>query len=246
MKKYFNILCLSMFCAVLAVSCSKKGFDPDDYAPSDKAEEGFGIADRSLTRFTISMDNGDFVTINELNDELEIKNIATGSRLLADYEVRKAVAAPDGTREITARLNHFSIIPTPEIVRSTDEDVETYVGAEPMNVAEAVVTSGKYLNVNYQVKYLNPKAEHRISLLVDEEASDENTVVLWLKHNALEDIPILETFKYGRVSFKVEDLIPEGKDEINVKLSWKTYVQGTKERSFVLRRDTDHTIVAYK
>ncbi len=246
MKKFVNMFCLSALCAVLAVSCSKKGFDLDDYAPSDKAEEGFGIADRSLTRFTISMDNGDFVTIDELNEELEVKSITTGSRLLANYEVKETVSAPDGTREITARLNHFSIIPTPEIVRSTDEDAETYVGVEPLNVAEAVISSGKYLNVNYQIKYLNPKADHRISLLVDEEASDENTVVLWLKHNALDDIPILETFKYGRVSFNVEDLIPEGKDRIDVKLSWKTYVQGTKERSFVLQRNTDHTIVAYK
>ena len=246
MNKFFNMFFLSALLLLGTLSCSKYGFDPDDYAPSEHAEEGFGVADRSLTHFTITMDNGDFITIDELNDELEIKNITTGSRLLANYEVKQTSTTPEGTRNITARLNHFSIITTPDIVYSTDEDVESYVGVEPMNVAEMAISWGKYLNVNYQVKYLNPKAEHRISLLVDEALSDENTVVLWLKHNALEDIPILDTYKYGRVSFNVEDLIPAGKESINVKLSWKTYVQGTKERSFVLQRNTDHTIVEYK
>ena len=77
------------------------------------------------------------------------------------------------------------------------------------------------LNIDFAVLRFDPQLAHFINLYVDEENSDENNVVVILKHNAYEDPTTALAF--GRVSFDISKLVPEGKSSIFVTLRWSNY-----------------------
>ena len=62
-----------------------------------------------------------------------------------------------------------------------------------------------------------------LNLVVDEERSTDERVYVTLTHNAFGDARMYRG--YGRVSFDIADLLPEGKDQIVVVLGWTDYAQ---------------------
>ena len=101
----------------------------------------------------------------------------------------------------------------------TPEELEE-LGNDPIYVENAWF-GGKYLNIDFAVLRFDPQLAHFINLYVDEEGSDENNVVVVLKHNAYGDPTT--SLAFGRVSFDISKLVPEGKSSILVTLRWRNY-----------------------
>lgn len=124
-----------------------------------------------------------------------------------------------------------------------DEEHRTdSVGNDPINVTEAWL-SGDYLNVEFKVAMKhNSSVQHFINLVQDDVETHGDTVYLYLRHNAYEDaIDLTEgrpagefRWGFGRVSFDVTSIVPEGQSSVPVKFIWTAFnkdLTGTVEKS---------------
>ena len=124
-----------------------------------------------------------------------------------------------------------------------DEEHRTdSVGNDPINVTEAWL-SGDYLNVEFKVAMKhNSSVQHFINLVQDDVETHGDTVYLYLRHNAYEDaIDLAEgrptgefRWGFGRVSFDVTSIVPEGQSSVPVKFIWTAFnkdLTGTVEKS---------------
>ena len=80
------------------------------------------------------------------------------------------------------------------------------------------------------------QATHTVDLLVDLSKPVEDTLHIWLKHNAAGDTPapdaMLEEYNIYRFysSFPVGSFFPEGKKEAVIEINW-TWETGAKKTS---------------
>ncbi|MFQ8806879.1 MAG: hypothetical protein ACLR8Y_19705 [Alistipes indistinctus] len=96
----------------------------------------------------------------------------------------------------------------------------TALGNDPIDVEDAWF-GGNYLNVNFFVFRFDPSLAHFINLLVDEQNSTADNVVVILKHNAYGDPAT--SLAFGRVSFDISGLVPAGQKSVKITLKWTNY-----------------------
>lgn len=77
------------------------------------------------------------------------------------------------------------------------------------------------MNVNFFVFRFDPSLAHFINLLVDEQNSTADNVVVILKHNAYGDPAT--SLALGRVSFDISGLVPAGQKSVKITLKWTNY-----------------------
>lgn len=165
--------------------------------------------------YTIKTDAGN--TLHIVENLLPTFPVEDGMRVRVNFTIQ----AQSGS-DLNVRLNAIEKVLCKEPVYSsklTPEELEE-LGNDPIYVENAWF-GGKYLNIDFAVLRFDPQLAHFINLYVDEEGSDENNVVVVLKHNAYGDPTT--SLAFGRVSFDISKLVPEGKSSILVTLRWRNY-----------------------
>ena len=165
--------------------------------------------------YTIKTDAGN--TLHIVENLLPTFPVEDGMRVRVNFTIQEQSGS-----DLNVRLNAIEKVLSKEPVYSsqlTPEELEE-LGNDPIYVENAWF-GGKYLNIDFAVLRFDPQLAHFINLYVDEEGSDENNVVVVLKHNAYGDPTT--SLAFGRVSFDISKLVPEGKSSILVTLRWRNY-----------------------
>ena len=124
-----------------------------------------------------------------------------------------------------------------------DEEHRTdSIGNDPIEVTEAWL-GGKYLNVEFEVPVKhNSTVQHFINLVQDDVESHNDTVYVYLRHNAYEDAiedangrTSVRDYRWmgGRVSFDLTSILPDGETSVPVKFIWTAFgknLEGTVEK----------------
>lgn len=140
----------------------------------------------------------------------------------------------DGQKYYDIRLNAMQEILSKKPVYSSS--VEDELGNDPIDVDQSWF-GGRYLNVNFYLELqTNSDVKHFINLLVNEEHPNANAdnVYVELRHNAYNEKPQERTF--GRISFDISELIPEGRNSVTVHLQYTNYAGDTVTESRVYSR----------
>lgn len=175
----------------------------------------YGEVNGTAESYTIKTDAGN--TLHIVENLLPTFPVEDGMRVRVNFTIQEQT----GT-DLNVRLNAIEKVLSKEPVYSsqlTSEELEE-LGNDPIYVENAWF-GGKYLNIDFAVLRFDPQLAHFINLYVDEEGSDENNVVVVLKHNAYNDPTT--SLAFGRVSFDISKLVPEGKESILVTLRWRNY-----------------------
>lgn len=117
------------------------------------------------------------------------------------------------------------------------------IGNDPINVQKAWIAS-KYLNVEFEVPFkTGSSVRHFINLVYDDVTLHNDTMYVYLRHNAYEDAVDLTEGRrpageyhwgYGRVSFDLTPILPDGQESVPVKFIWTEFnreMTGTQEKS---------------
>ena len=227
MKTILKSTSLFLTATVLFPACS---LNEDANAPlSDPGNFWQGYAD-------VSMPGGegrDFDLV--LDDGMVLEVVSLLSPVPADYGLRDGLRGvvnfskisehiESGTMHWEVRLNGMQKVLTKTPVGGDGATLAdgTPLGNDPINVRRMWL-SGKYLNTTFLFKWDDAKVVHGINLWVDREhpGADAQNVYVELRHNARGDGKYYEAF--GRVSFDIRELIPEGQNAVTVHFSYTDY-----------------------
>ena len=205
-SKLFALLIAAL--SVALVSCNKDG-------SSDNFYVSYGVIVGTQDAYTIKTDGGNTLTVIE--NLVPSFPVVDGMRVRVNYTIEKQTA-----NGFEVRLNAIEKILSKDPVYSTKLTPEelTALGNDPIDVEDAWF-GGNYLNVNFFVFRFDPSLAHFINLLVDEQNSTADNVVVILKHNAYGDPAT--SLAFGRVSFDISGLVPAGQKSVKITLKWTNY-----------------------
>ncbi|MCQ2146914.1 MAG: hypothetical protein MJZ16_05290 [Bacteroidales bacterium] len=130
------------------------------------------------------------------------------------------------------RLKEIHSVLSKDVLKSDEIDEES-VGSSPINLASGWVSKG-YFNIIFNFTYFAESlTKHFINLVIDKEKSTDENVVLQLRHNGYDETldkasdNDLAKVRVGTgyASFRIDDLIPEGKDKISTTVNWVWHSQ---------------------
>ncbi len=197
------------------VSCDKDSHSDYFYVGDDRFYVSYGVVVGTQEAYTIRTDVG--------NTLIVVENLCPSFAMEDSMRVRINYTIDRQTSEgFEIRLNAIEKILSKAPVYSTEltSDELADLGDDPIEVAEAWF-GGNYLNINFLVFRYDPALAHFINLLVDEENSTEDDVVVILKHNAYDDPTT--SLAFSRVSFDLSDLVPIGQESVKITLKWTDY-----------------------
>lgn len=125
------------------------------------------------------------------------------------------------------RLRELHSVLTKDVLNS-DEIDDAVIGDSAIRLSNGWVSKG-YFNVYFHFTYFaESRTKHFINLVVDKEKSTSDNIVLQLRHNGYGETldkasdSDLNRVKVGSgyASFKIEDIIPEGKDQVSTTINW--------------------------
>lgn len=171
------------------------------------------------------------------DDNLQFNIVSNGYSNIPDSVERVYIICDvlnqtsDNSYEI--QLKEWHKVDMKDLVRIGDEGAGKYkngegkVTSDPINVAGAWMARNMLnMNINYVLKKESPGV-HDYDLLFNDVKSVGDTVYLQLVHNAHNEYYGNSSFKDGDlkvvngfVSVPIEDVIPDGKDKIYLKLEW--------------------------
>lgn len=230
MKK---VLRISIFSALLIsvlsfASCLK---DEESYSLG-KYWISYGIIEGDQEAFTIKLDNGKTLNIAQNNDPGF--KVSDGLRVVVNYTILQ-----DNAEGYLVRLNAIDNLLTKKPVYKssiTEQALKDSIGVDPINIDDLWFSSGKYLNINFEIFRNDPQLAHFINLVVDDSApKTPGTVTVEFRHNAYKDSK--KHSGYGRVSFDIESLIPQGEDQIKVIVKWTNYYGKERSESGTFKRN---------
>lgn len=95
------------------------------------------------------------------------------------------------------------------------------IGNDPIRICE-VANSGNYVNIKFEYfRRAGSNKVHMINLVWDDTRNPTDSVYLQIRHNAMgevEGVGIPIVIDTGLASFKLSDLVPEGRSGIDIKL----------------------------
>lgn len=208
--KILKLLGFTLFILLVLSSCRK---DLLDSGPNWIVS--YGVMQGTTL---INTDNGNRLNIAEIGGRLRFP-LRDGMRVIASYTVLDFV-----DNQYNIRLNIIdSILTKPPVFRSdfTEEQLTTEIGNDPVDVIDLWFSAGRFLNVSFNIYSDNSSVPHLLNLVVDDEASTPDLIVAEIRHNAFNSRPLLRTF--GRVSYLVNGLLPEGRTEVQMEIRWRDY-----------------------
>lgn len=229
MKTLFKLTLLLLIFSVALTSCNDDGED------LGKRIVRYGVIVGDNSKYNIKCDDGTILNVSvNLVPQIEVKN---GDRLIVNYTPLGPV--PEGDRnEQYVRVNMlYSVLskgPVAESFILADSPKRNdSIGNDPIRLLDAWF-GGEYLNINFETER-RPYSEvaHFINLVHDDTYTASDSVMVTLRHNGYDDIPAAgkETFSaFGRVSFKISSLIPEGKESIKLGLHWTEFGKTINDR----------------
>jgi hypothetical protein len=210
---------IGLFSALLFFSCLEKG---DDIYVSYGVIRNVTSADK----YDIYTDRGNTLVVTESYTSAAIEE---GKRVLANYEIISGGDKNGNVYEV--KVNGFYHLLSKPFVKESFilEDGETRrdsIGNDPFNRVEAWF-GGDYININFDLYYAgNTDKKHLINLIYDDTRAAADTIYLTLRHNACGEVPgegIPLYRAWGRSSFQIAGLLPEGVTSKPVKLTWMQY-----------------------
>lgn len=222
MKSGFKLITLFLLAAVSFTAC-KLDDDGDDI--NNIGNFWMGYADVQLIEnsenFNLILDDGSVMEVRlMIFDFPEGYVLRDGMRVIANFsKIDESVV--DGEIHWLVRLNGLKEVLSKKPVYSQDLSEEE-VGEDSLEIRKMWL-SGKYLNTSFRLYYRDAEIKHFINLWVNEDhpKADENNVYVELRHNAYGDAEINDA--YGRASFDISELIPEGKSSVTVHVSYTDY-----------------------
>jgi len=171
------------------------------------------------------------------DDNLQFNIVSNGYSNIPDSVERVYIICDvlnqtsDNSYEI--QLKEWHKVDMKDLVRIGDEGAGKYkngegkVTSDPINVAGAWMARNMLnMNINYVLKKESPGV-HDYDLLFNDVKSVGDTVYLQLVHNAHNEYYGNSSYKddelkvqNGFVSVPIEEVIPDGKDKIYLKLEW--------------------------
>lgn len=95
------------------------------------------------------------------------------------------------------------------------------IGNDPIRICE-VANSGNYINIKFEYfRRAGSNRAHMINLVWDDTRNPTDSVYLQMRHNAMGEVEGVGTpivIDTGLASFKLSDLVPEGRSGIDIKL----------------------------
>ena len=238
MKNMWKMAAMFVLLTVGLVACD----DDDDYSLG-KYWISYGTVETSgPDDFSIVRDDGSRLVV--VSNGIPLINIEDGQRVIANYTIlgdsREEGVGLNGVIEYYVRLNGLYDVLTKAPVKQSfiEEDAEVRedsIGNDPIRVLEAWF-GGKYLNINFEVAVrYGSSVKHFINLVQDDVQVHGDSVYVTLRHNGYDDVPESSTagsfvWGFGRVSFDILSLIPEGKTSVPVKLIWTEYGDSLEDR----------------
>lgn len=226
MSKISKFLVLLVVGAVALFSSCKMegGYDINNFVVT------YGEIRGTDLNYTILTDKGN--TLFVIDNNYPGFEVVDGQRVMVNYTILEEKLDGFGVR-----INGLSKLLCKNPVHTssiTEEALKDSIGVDPIDIVDVWFSAGKYLNVNFEIYRRSTTLAHFINLVVDDQASTDEQVVVELRHNAYGDLPKVSTL--GRVSFNIADLIPEGKDEIKVVLKWTDYYGQAQSDEGVFKR----------
>jgi hypothetical protein len=219
MKKNVLNACLGLLSVFLFFSCLD---DDDDIYVS------YGVIQNTTSRdnYEILTDKGNTLVVTKSYTSAAIED---GKRILANYEI---LSDKDKSKKVyEVKVNGFYHLLSKPVVNESfileDEEARRdSIGNDPFNVVDAWF-GGDYINIDFNLFYSrNSNEKHMINLIYDDTQATADTIYLTLRHNAYGEVPDNGHSLYhawGRCSFKIADLLPEGITSKPVKLMWTQY-----------------------
>jgi hypothetical protein len=220
MKRNVLNLCIGLLFVCLFFSCSD---DLDDIHVS------YGVI-RNVTsdnNYEILTDKGNTLAVTKSYTSQTIEN---DKRVLVNYEI---LSDKDKNKKVyEVKVNGFYNLLSKPLVNESfilqEEEVRRdSIGNDPF-VHVSAWFGGDYINIDFNIFYgqiVNKK--HMINLIYDDTQAAADTIYLTLRHNAYGEVPAYNgAYLYqgwGRCSFKISDLLPEGVTSKPVKLMWTQY-----------------------
>ncbi|MBO7545069.1 MAG: hypothetical protein J6T02_05830 [Bacteroidales bacterium] len=201
---------------LLAVSCKEDSVLMYNVITFGDMVDGAFITDRGLTYHITTRDCDEFP-----EDQ---------TRFLIVCDVLKKLS----DTEYNIRLTSYLV---PLVKAPVDEGTipEEELGDDPINVGTGWISAG-YLNIQGLLYFKQiDGAKHVINLVREEGPFPDDTLYYRLHHNANGEYPggeiSMDEMVYGYVycCFPIADDLPEEKESMPVKLSWKWLVEGTSE-----------------
>ena len=180
--------------------------------------------------FSILLDDGK--TLDIIESVVPLHEIIDGERVLANYIILES-----GTNNYDIRLNALGKISVKEPLYKSElsEQELEEIGSDPLMIPQQPWFGGdKYMNVLFEFRYAYLNITHKINLLIDDVNSTDSEIFAELRHDASGDNQALTG--EARVSFLVDGLIPEGRNEIKVTIGWADYDGRLHSESIILRK----------
>lgn len=213
------------FIAVAAMLLLASCNDDDGYSLNDYYA-GWGTVVGSNDNFHIRLDGSSNLYISATL--VPVRGLEDGQRLIAYFTIL-GDAGSTNPQSYYIRLNDYYKVLTKDPVLQSDvnEDPELEGEMGEDNVDMAAASFGwNYLNIKFGMRHTG-SVTHRISLVRDDVTEDplrEDSVYLYLRHNAMGDNQSQGTpYGTGLVSFDISSIVPSGKTQVPVKLIWTGY-----------------------
>ncbi|MDR0395304.1 MAG: NigD-like protein [Tannerella sp.] len=180
----------------------------------------------SKDNYEILTDKGNTLVVTKSYTSATIED---GKRILANYEI---LSDKDKSKKVyEVKVNGFYQLLSKPLVKESfilenEEARRDSIGNDPFCYIDAWF-GGDYLNIDFKLYYSrNSDKKHMINLIYDDTRSTADTLYLTLRHNAYDEIPGSGTSLFadwGRCSFRIVDLLPEGVTSKPLKLMWRQY-----------------------
>jgi hypothetical protein len=218
-RKVMN-LCFGLLSAFLFFSCTDDG--KDIYVTYGVIRNATSDKD-----YEILTDKGNTLAVTKSYTSQSIEN---DKRVLVNFEV---LSDKDKSKKVyEVQVNGFyNLLSKPLLNESfilQDEAARRdSIGNDPF-IQTTAWFGGDYVNIDFEFFHSqNAGKKHMINLIYDDLQADADTVYLTLRHNAYgEVVSTGGAYLYkgwGRCSFKISDLLPEGVTSKPVKLMWTQY-----------------------
>lgn len=228
MKRFFKYLACVLLLGAVATACN----DDNGTIVIYYSYGHIDFADESKQSATLINDSGEVLFITRTG--MSLSRLEDGERVIYSYQLDGgAVAEADynvTVYEIYSVLTKSPVYQVEEESAEDDEFTDEELGPDLIEVRRAWF-GDKYLNITFSFAN-NPSLmgtqKHFINLVVGEDPGPDGEVVLTLRHNGYNDSPIKNPgyvfdWAYGRVSFDLTSLVPDGEDEVDIILQWTDY-----------------------
>ncbi|GHV01215.1 hypothetical protein FACS1894159_08650 [Bacteroidia bacterium] len=215
MKRLLVFAAMAAFSALSMVACNDdRGYSTGNYTIAwGTVDTGNGDASVVIRR-----DNG--ALLHVVNSRVPADAYHAGQRVIVNYTILGSVGGAPAHYNVSIN-DLYQVLTKEPLLRSfIDQDQtvrEDSIGNDPIGVTRAWF-GDRFLNLRFDAKFGYRSQPHLLTLVQDDVLVPDDTIRLYLHHNACDDQG--NTLRSGYVSFEVASLLPAGQTSAPVKLFW--------------------------